>query len=311
MQGNYQPKFEWRFLGPDFWLVWLLVGLLWLLMLVPGMVRQRIAKWLARYVLIRHRKRRRIVETNLALCFPDKPERARKIMARRFYEYTAMALLDYGLLWFGSSRRLNRRVVIKGVEHIENPYLSDRRIILLSCHSPAFEFGAMEITRRYPTVGLVRPVRNPLIEWLLSRARTRFNCRLIGRSEGLRHVVRAIRRKNLFYYLADEAPGSNQAARSLPLFGVERATQTVLGRMADLTHAVVVPCVTHFNRREDQYEVICFPALQGFPSGDEELDSRRMNETIEKLIRQAPEQYMWSYRMFQTPPEGEPSYYER
>ena len=129
----YKPKFEWRFLAPNFWLLWLAVGLVWILMLVPGMVRQRIAKWLARWVLIRHSKRRQIVETNLAMCFPDKSDKARRIMVRRFFEYEAIALLDYGLLWFAGSWRLNKRIVMQGVEHIENPYLSDRRIILLSC----------------------------------------------------------------------------------------------------------------------------------------------------------------------------------
>ena len=132
MDADYQPKFEWRFLGPGFWLIWFGVALLGVLMLLPGVVRQRIAKWLARWVLIHHGKRRHIVETNLALCFPDKSDKARQIMLRRFFEYGAMALLDYGLLWFAGSRRLNKRIVMQGVEHIEDPYLSDRRIILLS-----------------------------------------------------------------------------------------------------------------------------------------------------------------------------------
>ncbi len=311
METGYKPKFEWRFLGPDFWLVWLSVGLLGLLTLLPGVVRQRLAKWLARWVLIRHRKRRHIVETNLALSFPEKSDKARLIMTRRFFEYAAMALLDYGLLWFARPWQLNRRIVIQGVEHIENPYLSDRRIILLSCHSPGLEYGAIAITRRYPTVGLVKPARNPLLNWLVCRGRTRFNSRLIERSAGIRQVVRAIRKKNVFYYLPDEDLGQAQRSEFLPFFGVPTATLTTLGRMANMTHAVVVPCITHFNRKKDRYEVKCFPALENFPSGDDVMDARTMNQALEQMIRQAPEQYMWSFRLFQTRPAGEASPYER
>lgn len=311
MNRVYRPKFEWRFLGPDFWLVWLAVGLIWVMLLVPGMVRQRIAKWLARYVLIRHHKRRQIIETNLALCFPEKSAKAREVMVRRFFEYGAMALLDYGLLWFAGARRLNRRVVIQGVEHIENPYLSDRRIILLSCHTPGLEYGAIAITRRYPTVGMIKPARNPLFEWLVSRGRTRFNSRLIERGASIRHVVRAIRKKNLFYCLPDEDPGQTRQSAFLPLFGVPRASPTSLGRLSHMTHAVVVPCITHFNRKRDRYEVRCYPALKHFPSGDDIEDTRCMNQVIEQMIREAPEQYMWSFRLFQTRPEGEPDLYER
>jgi len=310
MEAEYKPKFEWRFLGPRFWLIWLTVGLLWILMLVPGLVRQRIAKWLARWVLINHRKRRHIVETNLAMCFPDKSDKARRIMTRRFFEYGAMAMLDYGLLWFAGSWRLNKRIVMQGVEHIEDPYLSDRRIILLSCHTPGLDYGAIAITRRYPTVGLVNPARNPLFEWLVSRGRTRFNSRLIERSAGIRHVVRAIRKKNLFYYLPDEDLGQTRQAEFLPYLGIPTATLTTLGRMANMTHALVVPCITHFNRRKDRYEVKCYPALKNFPTGDDSEDAKTMNQALEQMIREAPEQYMWSFRLFQSRPDNETSPYE-
>lgn len=311
MEADYKPKFEWRFLGPGFWPIWLIAGLLWLLMLVPGVVRQRIAKWLARWVLIHHRKRRHIVETNLAMCFPDKSDKARRIMTRRFFEYATMALLDYGLLWFAGARRLNKRIVMQGVEHIETPYLSDRRIILLSCHTPGLEYGAIAITRRYPTVGLVKPTRNPLFEWLVTRGRTRFNSRLIERSAGIRHVIRAIRRKNLFYYLPDEDLGQTQQTEFLPFFDMPTATLTTLGRMANMTQAVIVPCITHFNRKKDRYEVKCYPALTHFPTGDDVGDARTMNQVLEQMIREAPEQYLWSFRLFQNRPGGEISPYER
>jgi len=304
MEETYKPKFEWRFLGPGFWPVWITVGLLWILTFTPGVVRQRIAKWLARWVLSHHRKRRHIVDTNLAMCFPDKSDKARHIMARRFFEYGAMALLDYGLLWFAGARRLNRRIVLQGIEHIETPYLSDRRIILLSCHTPGLEFGALAITRRYPTVGLIKPARNPLFEWLVSRGRTRFNSRLIERGAGLRHVVRAIRKKNLFYYLPDEDPRQKQQTTFLPFFGTQTAALTTLGRLANMTHAVIVPCITHFNRNKDRYEVKCYPALEHFPTGDDIADARTMNLVLEQMIRDAPEQYMWSFRLFQTRPEN-------
>jgi len=96
----------------------------------------------------------------------------------------------------------------------------------------------------------------------------------------------------------------------LPYFGIEAATLTSLGRLANLTHAVVVPCITHFNRRKDRYEVKCYPALSNVPSGDEIQDAKVMNQALEQMIREAPEQYLWSLRLFQTRPNGEPNPYE-
>ena len=124
-------------------------------------------------------------------------------------------------------------------------------------------------------------------------------------------MIRAIRKKNLFYYLPDEDLGTSPQSEFLPYFGIQTATLTSLGRLANMTHAVVVPCITHFNRRKDRYEVKCYPALPHFPSGDDTEDAKVMNQVLEQMIRESPDQYMWSFRLFQARPDNEPSPYDR
>ena len=51
------------------------------------------------------------------------------------------------------------------------------------------------------------------------------------------------------------------------------------------------------------------PPLDGFPGGDPEADTRRLVERLEDYIRQAPEQYMWTYRRFKGRPEPWPDLY--
>ena len=64
---------------------YLLLGLLYPLALLPLSVLYVLADCL--YVLIYHvvRYRRRLVEANLAACFPDKTEAERKAVCRQFY----------------------------------------------------------------------------------------------------------------------------------------------------------------------------------------------------------------------------------
>ena len=59
------------------------------------------------------------------------------------------------------------------------------------------------------------------------------------------------------------------------------------------------------------YELRCYPAWEGFPSGDDAADARRMNAFIEDRVREMPEQYNWAHKRFKTRPPGEPAFYVR
>jgi lauroyl-KDO2-lipid IV(A) myristoyltransferase len=71
----------------------------------------------------------------------------------------------------------------------------------------------------------------------------------------------------------------------------------------------VLPYASYFRASDQRYVARIFPPLEGFPSGNDEADAARMNQELEKLIRLAPDQYMWSLRLFQTRPDGSPPPY--
>lgn len=310
MAAEYRPRFEFRFLLPHYWPSWFLVGMVACTLCWPERIKKALAHWLARRVLGRHRKRRHIVDINLACCFPDKTAQQRTAMADAYFYYAARVLLDYGLLWFARAHRLDKQIEIRGVENLSQSLANKKRTILLTCHSLGLEYGALAITRNYSTVGLVKPARNELFEWLIARGRSRFQGRLFERDAGIRNIVRAIKNGLLFYYLPDEDLGRTQQTEFLPFFDVPTATLTSLGRLAHMCDAQVVPCFTWLDESVGKYVLEFYPALEDFPGADEVADAGRMNQVLEKMICVAPEQYMWSFRIFQTRPASAPSLYE-
>ena len=143
-------------------------------------------------------------------------------------------------------------------------------------------------------------------------ARTRFGrgearSEMYSRQDGIKPVIRAIRKGLPFYYLPDMDYGAKDAV-FVPFFGTPAATITGLSRLARATGAVVVPCIT---RQEGGGYVTRFhPAWENYPSDDVEADARRMNAFIEERIREMPEQYFWLHKRFKTRPTGEASLYE-
>ena len=53
------------------------------------------------------------------------------------------------------------------------------------------------------------------------------------------------------------------------------------------------------------YLLTLCPALADFPGEDLQADTTRINQLIENVIREMPEQYLWVHRRFKTRPPGE------
>jgi KDO2-lipid IV(A) lauroyltransferase len=49
--------------------------------------------------------------------------------------------------------------------------------------------------------------------------------------------------------------------------------------------------------------------LADFPSADVTADTARVNACIERMVHEAPAQYLWVHKRFKTRPPGEPSPY--
>jgi lauroyl/myristoyl acyltransferase len=155
---------------------------------------------------------------------------------------------------------------------------------------------------------MFKPQRSPVVNWLLNKGRMRFGCQLVSRTQGMRPVLRGLKQGMSFYYLPDEDFGPKHSVFT-PFFGVATATLPSLGRLTETAGAVVVPCFTRLTRRG--YDVTLRPPLENFPTGDRLADAARMNAVLEEGIRLAPEQYMWTFKLFKTRPDNAPSPYDR
>ena len=285
------------------------VALLWLLHFLPLSVLSGLGRGLGQLLFLFGRARRKIVQINLALCFPELDEIARKKLALAHFQALGRSLLERCLLWWSRPERLNRLIRIEGAEIITGLLQEKTPVILLAPHFVGLDAGGVAITMRFDIVSLYAEQSDAVFDRLLLRGRSRFGKQmLLSRQEGIRASVKAMKSGRPFYYLPDVS-GRRRDSIFVPFFGIPTATVTAIPRLARATGAVLVPCITRMLPGEQGYRVEIGAPWTDYPTADLDADVARINACIEAAVRTMPEQYFWVHRRFKKQPDGARSPY--
>jgi KDO2-lipid IV(A) lauroyltransferase len=297
-----------QFVHPRYWLTWFGILLLWLISLLPMPVTAFIGRGLGVILYRLAGRRLHIVRTNLESCFPELDSDQIEALMKAHFKVLGQAALTIGINMFASLRRLQGLVTMRDRHYYDQVIADGTPVILLAPHFVAMEIAGLVLSSERPMFSMYQTIRNPLIDFLVRRGRSRFDGIMVERKADMRKVVKMMRTGIPFYYLPDQDPGSADKVFA-SFFGIQTAVTPGFSRFARLSKAVVVPCFTKMLPRGKGYEVIFLPPLEDFPTKDPVEDARRMNEVIEQGIREMPEQYFWVHRRFKSRPEGEESLY--
>lgn len=251
------------------------------------------------------RSRRRVVDTNLRLCFAHLSEAQREAMTREVFVYFAQAWLDRSWLWHRSAACIQSRVRVLGAQHLA----SDQPTVLFAPHFVGLDVGwtalTLDCSKQFTTI--YTPQSNPAADAWIERGRQRFGqARLFRREDGVKAIVSALRRGECLYLLPDMNFGPSESI-FVPFYGISAATVPSLSRFAALGRARVVPVVTRMT--QDGYEVQIHAPWTDFPTDDVQADTATMNARLQTFIDAMPAQYFWVHKRFKTRPHGEPQVY--
>jgi Kdo2-lipid IVA lauroyltransferase/acyltransferase len=251
--------------------------------------------------------RRRIARTNLRLCFPHLTEEERNAISRQHFRYFARSFFDRFVLWYQPADRIRELVQVRGIEHLEAH--AGKPVILLAPHFIGLDAGGTRLSLDRQMITMFANQKNQVFNKAMREGRSRFNdAVLLSRQEGLRTAIRMMRNGVPFYFLPDMDLGPRDSV-FVPFFGVPAATVTSVARLAQMTDATVIPCVTEMT--EDGYVCRLYPPWESYPCADIVAATARMNQFIEARALEMPAQYLWTHKRFKTRPVGAPNVYGR
>ncbi|MBN8482053.1 MAG: LpxL/LpxP family Kdo(2)-lipid IV(A) lauroyl/palmitoleoyl acyltransferase [Xanthomonadales bacterium] len=303
------PPFHATLLSPRHWPAWLGLGLIRLLAVLPPALRLGVGRFLGEVFARLPGARRRIAARNLELCFPElgPAERARMLEAN--LRDVGLMLVEFALGWFGGARAIQRVAVsIEGLEHLQRARAEGRGVLLTGAHFSHLELAGRLLVEHggQCVAGMYRVHGDAAFEWAIRRARARYADRMFRKDE-IRATVRYLRDGGCVWYAPDQDMRGKDAV-FVPFFGVPAATITATHHLARLSGACVIP---FFHRRLDDgsYVLRLEAPLAGFPGDDVVADTARVNAAIERMVGEAPTQYLWIHQRFKTRPAGEPRVY--
>lgn len=303
--------FEWRFLLPQYWGIWLGVVLLLPCVLLPLRGQFWLGRQLGKAFYALASSRRQVTLVNLTLAFPNKSDEERTLMAKQVFVNQGIGIFESLSAWYRPNL-FTRTVSVSGMQHLLTAQKNNQAVLLLGAHYTMLDLGGLLFSQFYPVDCVYRPQNNALLEWLVFNARRKIFGQQIDHNN-MRQLVNNIKQGRIIWYAPDQDYGLKQGVMA-EFFGVPAATLTAQRRLAKLGDKSNPPAVMalHFYRqtpdslprgKRPHYHLTVTPALDNYPSDDEAKDAQRVNDIFEGFIRIDPTQWMWFHKRYKTQPD--------
>lgn len=240
---------------------------------------------------------RRYLRENSALALGEK--NARQIRSAAI-AHAGKSTFELSKIWLRpADETLDLIRQTSGFEVAEAALREGKGIIYLTPHLGCFEITALYLSCRMPLTVLYRPPKQAWLRTLMEAGRTRPQLSIAAADlGGVRTLLKALKRGEAVGLLPDQAPKVGEG-RWVDFFGKPAYTMTLAARLTESGAAVVMLWAKRLPNGEGFH--LHFQPPSRPIHGTTEARARQINEEIEQLILQCPEQYLWSYNRYKRP----------
>ncbi len=296
-----------NWLMPKYWGMWLFLGFLRLATLLPLSWIQFLGSLLGSLLYRLVPSRRRIARINIKQAYPDYSEEQVEQLIKSSFKNMGISVFDMAIAWWASRNYLRARCSVEGLEHLETALAKGHGVILLTGHFSTLEIGGILMALYTPLQAIYKKAHNPMFDTFMRHYRSKHLERVTVNSN-VRGFIKGLHDGLATWYAPDQ-DFSVQDIVFTPFLGGRASTLTSTARMAEITHAPVVPFYPIRLENGKGYKLMILPALENFPNGDKQNDGARINKAIEDMVYTNPTQYAWIHKRFKTQAEGKPSIY--
>jgi KDO2-lipid IV(A) lauroyltransferase len=246
-----------------------------------------------------------VVDDNLRHAFPELPPAERKRLARRMWEHLLVLVYEVA----HASRKIHqtnwrRYVRLVGMDRGVRLLLGVRPTVIVTAHFGNFEIGGYMLgLLGFPSFTVARNLDNPYLDRFVGRFRGASGQYMIPKNGGYDQILQVLAAGGTMAFLADQYAGPKGCW--VEFFGRPASAHKAIALLALEHDAPIMVCSARRLERPLQFEVTLSAIADPREAGDEAGSVRQMTQwytsQVERMIRQAPDQYWWLHRRWKDP----------
>lgn len=269
---------------------------------LPRRITLVIGRWLGTLAFWLAPQQRELACEHLRRSLTLSDEHWVRTIAKQCFQHLGKTVVEFMQFPRLDSEQIQRYVTFEGVEHVEQALAQGKGAIILTGHFGNWELLAASISATIaPLTPIVRELRSPRLNALVSRYREKAGYTTIDRDTGIRHALRCLKRNELLGIVADV--DTTVSGVFVDFFGRRAYTPYSPVAIALKTGATILP--TFIVRQPDgsHRAIIESPlALKRTDTKEKDLviNTQKFTKIIESYIRQYPAQWIWMHRRWKT-----------
>lgn len=242
--------------------------------------------------------RRSVVKDNLKNSFPEKSEKERLAIEKKFYKHLADLIIEIIKYRTISKKEISRRCKIKNPEFLEKYNLKDRSIICIQGHYANWEWNThIDSLFSQKILSVYKPLHNEIEDKFMIKIRERFGAMTVTKNRIIRTLARRQKAGELSAVglVSDQVPDVTKSTYWMQFLNQDTPVFLGAEKMATMFDLPVIFIYVEKLKR-GYYEMEFLPVTNN-PKETKpfEITEKHVRLT-EKMIQSAPEYWMWSHR---------------
>ena len=283
-------------------------GFLWLVSLLPLRILYLFSDAVYGFLFYISKYRRDVVAKNLAQAFPEKSEKERLVIAKKFYHNLVDTFIET-LKLFSSGKKFINRHLTADFTIINELQKQGKSFQIHAAHQFNWEWinHHYALNFKLPLVAVYMPLLNKTFEKIFYKMRTRYGTVMLPATDMRKSFIPWRHKQHALVLVADQNPGDPTNSYWVNFYNKPAPFVKGPERSARDKECPVV-FVLSWKRGRGKYHTEFILSTDNAASMPETALTKKYAEFLTDMIREQPEMWLWSHRRWKW--EWKPEYGE-